>query len=136
MILTVYSRSTSDMLRDPVDPYDRTTSIDMARNWKARGSFVTPDPDAVRVGAIVAAAIVATAGLSAPIPNSPDQAYRIEHFGVESEPLRHPLFDGERLVRLIHNERQSSSIALAPHEAQLLVDHLVASFGLAAGGVK
>lgn len=108
---------------------------------------------AVRVGAIVPAAIAATAGLAerivdgtvrqalsadAPVPLSDDRStvLRLQNFAVKSEVVNDPDFTGELRILLTYNGRQWYPTTLAPHEAQLLVDRLVASFRLTVGGAQ
>jgi len=56
---------------------------------------------------------------------------RIANFRVRSEPTRDPDFAGERSVYVTYNGRQEHNVMLAPHEAQDMVDLLIADFGLA-----
>lgn len=96
---------------DASDPHDSTTLIATAREWKAAGHTVTPDPDS-------------------PVPLSDDRStiLRMQNFAVKLESVREPEFVGEQRLLVTYNGRQWYPTMLAPHEMRMLVAQLVAAF--------
>jgi hypothetical protein len=55
---------------------------------------------------------------------------RRKNFAVRVEPTRDPDFEGEQTLSFTYNGRQEYPMALAPHEAQQVVDALRAAFNI------